>query len=146
MIFDNTLLLSDQQAVVADAASTNTIDLLATGAPFGGSPIVKDVGRSVNVPLAILVTEAFNNLTSLQIQVQTSPDNTTWTTIETGMVVPLASLISGYSFKVINELPEGTNVRYVRLFYDITGTAPSTGKITAGVVTARQTNYSYGGR
>lgn len=146
MIFDNTLLLSDQQAITADAASTNTIDLLATGSPFGGSPIVKDVGRSVNVPLAILVTEAFNNLTSIQVQVQTSPDNTTWTTIETGMVVPLASLTSGYSFKVIDELPEGTNVRYVRLFYDITGTAPSTGKITAGVVTARQTNYSYGGR
>jgi hypothetical protein len=28
----------------------------------------------------------------------------------------------------------------VRLYYDITGTAPTTGKITAGVVMARQTN------
>lgn len=147
MIFDNTLLLSDQQAVTADAASTNTIDLIATGTPFGStSAINKDVGRSANVPLAILVTEAFNNLTSLQVQVQTSPDNSTWTTIESGMVVPLASLTSGYAFKVIDELPEGTNVRYVRLFYDITGTAPTTGKITAGVVMGRQTNYSYGGR
>jgi hypothetical protein len=146
MIFDNTLLLSDQQAITADAASTNTIDLQGTGSPFGGSAIVKDVGRSTRVPLAILVTETFNNLTSLQVQVQTSPDNTTWTTIESGMTVPLASLTSGYPFKVIDELPEGTNVRYVRLFYDITGTAPSTGKITAGVVMARQTNYTYGGR
>jgi len=146
MIFDNTLLLSDQQAITADAASTNTIDLIATGSPFGGSPIVKDVGRSVRVPLAILVTEAFNNITSLQVQVQTSPDNATWTTIESGTQIPLSVLASGHQVKVIDELPEGTNVRYVRLFYDITGTAPTTGKITAGVVTARQTNYSYGGR
>jgi len=146
MIFDNTLLLSDQQAITADAASTNTIDLIATGSPFGGAPIVKDVGRTANVPLAIVVTEAFNNLTSLQVQVQTSPDNSTWTTIVSGMSVPLGTLTSGYSFKVIDSLPEGTSARYVRLYYDITGTAPTTGKITAGVVAARQSNYSYGGR
>lgn len=146
MIFDNTLLLSDQQAITADAASTNTIDLLATGSPFGGSPINKDVGRSVHVPLAILVTEAFNNLTSLQVQVQTSPDNATWTTIESGTQIPLSVLTSGHQVRVIDSLPEGTNARYVRLFYDVTGTAPSTGKITAGIVAARQTNYSYGGR
>lgn len=146
MIFDNTLLLSDQQLVTADAPSTNTIDLIATGSPLGGSPISKDVGRSAKVPLAILVTETFNNLTSLQVQVQTSPDNSTWTTIESGMTVPVASLTGGYAFRVIDSLPEGTNARYVRLFYDITGTAPTTGKITAGVVAGRQTNWTYGGR
>lgn len=146
MIFDNTLLLSDQQAVTADAPSTNTIDLIATGSPLGGSPIVKDVGRGSHVPLAILVTEAFNNVTSLQVQVQTSPDNVTWTTIESGAQIPLAALTSGHQVRVIDSLPEGTNTRYVRLFYDITGTAPTTGKITAGVVAGRQTNYSYGGR
>ncbi|KQM18385.1 Bbp16 family capsid cement protein [Novosphingobium sp. Leaf2] len=146
MIFDNTLLLSDNQAITADAASTNTIDLIATGSPLGGSPIQKDVGRASCVPLAILVTEAFNNITSLQVQVQTSADNATWETIESGRQIPLATLVAGHQVKVIDELPEGTNVRYVRLFYDITGTAPTTGKITAGLVMARQTNYSYGGR
>jgi len=146
MIFDNTLLLSDQQAITADTASTNTIDLQGTGSPFGGSAIVKDVGRSARVPLSILVTEAFNNVTSLQVQVQISPDNATWETIESGRQIPLSALVSGHQVKVIDSLPEGTNARYVRLFYDITGTAPTTGKITAGVVMARQTNYTYGGR
>lgn len=147
MIFDKTLMLSDEQAVTADAPSTNVIDLIAPGTPFGSTqPINKDVGRAVRVPLAIVVGETFNNATSLAVQVQTSPDNATWNTILTAQTVPLADLKAGYSFKVIDELPEGTNGRYVRLFYDVTGTAPTTGKITAGVVMARQTNYSYGGR
>ena len=146
MIFDKTLMLSDAQLVTADAPSSNVIDLLATGSPFGGSPINKDVGRSVSVPLTILINETFNNATSLSVQVQTSPDNTTWTTTLTGRTVPLAELRAGYQFTVIDELPEGTNAQYVRLFYDITGTAPTTGKVTAGVVAGRQTNWSYGGR
>lgn len=147
MIFDNTLLLSDKQAITADAASTNTIDLRATGTPFGDSAaIVRDLGRSANVPLSVSVNETFNNLTSLAVQVQTSPDNMVWTTILTGPTVSLAKLVAGYQFKVLDELPEGTDARYVRLFYDITGAAPSTGKITAGVVAGRQTNFSYGGR
>jgi hypothetical protein len=38
------------------------------------------------------------------------------------------------------EIPEGTAGRYTRLNYTVTGTAPSTGKIFAGVVAARQSN------
>ena len=30
--------------------------------------------------------------------------------------------------------------QYLRLFYDVTGTAPTTGKILAGIVMARQSN------
>lgn len=146
MIFDKTLMFSDAQVITADAPSDNTIDLLATGSPYGGSPINKDVGRSVHVPVSITINEAFNNVTSLQVQVQTSPDNTTWTTIESGIVIPLSVLVAGHQVKVIDSLPEGTNARYVRLFYDITGTAPTTGKVTAGVVMSRQTNFTYGGR
>lgn len=146
MIFDNSLLLSDQQAITADAASTNVIDLGATGTPYGASSaLVRDIGRGECVDLSVTVTATFNNLTSLQVQVQTSPDNSTWTTIESGAVVPLASLVAGYQFKVPSEFPEGTNARYVRLYYDVTGTAPTTGKVTAGVVASRQTNNTYGG-
>lgn len=145
MIYDNTLLLSDQQAITATAASTNTIDLGATGTPFGGSAIVRDIGRGGQIPLAVNVVQTFNNLTSLQVSVQTSPDASTWTTIDSGRTVPLAELTAGFQFRVPADLPEGTNARYVRLNYTVTGTAPTTGKITAGVVAARQTNYTYGG-
>lgn len=146
MIFDMTLLLSDGQAVTADAASTNVIDLGTTRTPYGASqPLGRDVGIGAKVPLSCSVTETFNNLTSLQVQVQTSPDNVTWTTIEGGAVVPAASLVAGYQFDVPYRIPEGVKARYFRTFYDVTGTAPTTGKITAGAVMARQTNKTYGG-
>jgi len=146
MIYDNSLLLSDGQAITADAASTNVIDLGATGTPYGGSALTRDIGIGEEcVYLSVRVTETFNNLTSLVVQVQTSPDNSSWTTIQGGATVAAASLVAGYQFETPYEFPEGTKARYVRLYYDITGTAPSTGKITAGVVMARQTNKTIGG-
>ena len=148
MIFDKSLLLSDDQAITADAPSTNVIDLGAAGTPYGSTvALTRDIGigEGSEVPLHVSVTETFNNLTSLQVQVQTSPDNATWTTIQGGKVVPAADLVAGYQFAVPAEFPEGTDDRYVRLNYDIVGTAPTTGKLTAGPVMARQTNKSYGG-
>lgn len=147
MIQDNSLLLSDAQAITADAASTNVIDLGATGTPFGSSvALTRDIGIGEEcVDLSVRVVETFNNLTSLQVQVQTSPDNVTWTAIDSGRVVPLAELVAGHQFSVPSEFPEGTKARYVRLFYDITGTAPTTGKISASVVASRQTNKTIGG-
>ncbi|NOW44159.1 hypothetical protein FHW96_000286 [Novosphingobium sp. SG751A] len=144
MIWDNTLIFSTNQAVTADAASTNVLDLGKTGAPFGGSAIVRDLGVGNEVPISVLVTETFNNLTSMNVKVDRSPDNATWTTVYQSGEVPLANLVAGYQFKCPAELDLGVNARYVRLYYDITGTAPTTGKITAGVVAARQTNSAMG--
>lgn len=135
MIFDMQTLLSDAQAIVASAASTNTIDLgpIATG-------IVRDIGKGKPIPLRIQVVEAFNNLTSLTVALQTD-DNTGFASAKTvwSQVVVLADLIAG---KVIvpEWIPRGTDERYMRLNYTVTGTAPTTGKITAGVVMGAQSN------
>ncbi|MFC0683045.1 Bbp16 family capsid cement protein [Novosphingobium clariflavum] len=147
MIFDKTLLLSDGQAITATAPSTNVIDLGATGTPFGSSvALTRDIGIGEEcVDISVSVTQAFNNLTSLQVTVQTSPDNATWTDVLSGRAVPLASLVAGYQFFVPAEFPEGTRARYVRLNYTVVGTAPTTGAITAGVVASRQTNRTIGG-
>nr|WP_292131445.1 hypothetical protein [Mesorhizobium sp.] len=128
-------LLSDAQAITATAASTNTIDLgpIATG-------IVRDIGKGKPIPLRIQVVEAFNNLTSLTVALQTD-DNTGFASAKTvwSQVVVLADLIAG---KVIvpEWIPRGTDERYMRLNYTVTGTAPTTGKITAGVVMGAQSN------
>ncbi|TIR84193.1 MAG: hypothetical protein E5X04_01980, partial [Mesorhizobium sp.] len=119
----------------ATAASTNTIDLgpIATG-------IVRDIGKGKPIPLRIQVVEAFNNLTSLTVALQTD-DNTGFASAKTvwSQVVVLADLIAG---KVIvpEWIPRGTDERYMRLNYTVTGTAPTTGKITAGVVMGAQSN------
>lgn len=132
MIFDQQTLLSDNQAITADAASTNVIDL-------GG--IVRDIGKGNPIPLRIQVTENFNNLTSMTFALQVD-DNEAFSSPKTVWVsgsILLAQLRAG--FVVIPEyIPRGTDERYMRLYYDITGTAPGTGRITAGVVMGAQSN------
>lgn len=135
MIFDKQTLLSDAQAITATAASTNVIDLgpIKTG-------IVRDIGKGKQIPLLVQVVEAFNSLTSLTVALQvddadTFPSaKTVWST-----VVLLADLIAG---KVVipEYVPRGTNERYLRLNYTVTGTAPTLGKITAGVTMGNQSN------
>lgn len=143
MIVDNTLVLSDSQAITADAGSTNIIDLGAAGtAPGHAAALARDIGKGTEIPIWISVTEAFNNLTSLAILLQVDDDVAfgSPTTIAQSAAIPLASLVLGYKFVWPSELPEGTAERYLRLFYDITGVAPTTGKIFAGIVAGRPTN------
>ncbi|WP_333883818.1 Bbp16 family capsid cement protein [Sphingobium yanoikuyae] len=145
MIFDNTLLFSDGQAIVADAASTNVVDLGATGTPYGDTrALVRDIGKGCpKVPIWISVTEAFNNLTTLEILLQTD-DNSAFAspkTVSRSGAIALADLVVGKPIDYPDYVPQGTNERYFRLFFDITGAAPTTGKITAGVVADRQTNF-----
>lgn len=75
MIFDATLLFSDAQAITADAASTNYIDLGATGVPFGGVALARDIGPGTPIPISVTVGAAFNTLTSLDIYLEVD-DNT----------------------------------------------------------------------
>ena len=130
MILDNQTLLSNAQAITADAGSTNQIDLSPRA-----SGIVRDIGPGKPIPLLVQVVEAFNNLTSIVVSIQTDEDSAfgSPTTVASTGAIPLASLVAGYQFN-LDYIPRDTQERYMRLYYDITGTAPTTGKITAGVV------------
>lgn len=129
MLFDAKLLMSNAQAITASAVSTDTIDRGDT----------KDVGRAGDIPLVIQVVEAFNTLTSLTIELQ-ADDNFGFNSPRSLylVVVPLADLKLGYQTPVIT-LPQKTE-RYLRINYTVTGTVPTLGKVTAGVVAGVQTN------
>ncbi len=129
MLLDQQALFSAAQAITATAASTNVID---TGSN-------KDVGKYGDIPLLIQVVEGFNNLTSLTVTVQTD-DNSAFSSAADvlSMTSPLASLVLGYKSPVIT-LPMKME-RYIRLNYTVTGTAPTTGKVTAGITGGVQTN------
>ncbi|MGX2109045.1 Bbp16 family capsid cement protein [Klebsiella pneumoniae] len=129
MLLDKQALFSAAQAITATAASTNVID---TGSN-------KDVGKYGDIPLLIQVVEGFNNLTSLTVTVQTD-DNSAFSSAADvlSMTIPLASLVLGYKSPVIT-LPMKME-RYIRLNYTVTGTAPTTGKVTAGITGGVQTN------
>ena len=129
MLLDQQALFSAAQAITATAASTNVID---TGSN-------KDVGKYGDIPLLIQVVEGFNNLTSLTVTVQTD-DNSAFSSAADvlSMTIPLASLVLGYKSPVIT-LPMKME-RYIRLNYTVNGTAPTTGKVTAGITGGVQTN------
>lgn len=135
MIFDTQSLLSNAQAITATAASTNILDL----SPIAGG-VVRDAGQGKPVPLRLQVVEDFNNLTTLTIALQTddapafASPKVVWS-----QAVPVAELKAG---KVVlpDFLPRGTAERYVRLNYTVTGTAPTTGRITAGVTMGNPSN------
>jgi len=141
MIFDETLLFSNAQAITADAASTNIVDLLATGTAYGhAAPLSKDIGKGNSIPLLVQVVETFNELTSMRVVVQVD-DNSGFASpksvLETTLVA--ADLVAGRTFP-FTVVPPGTNERYLRIYYDITGTAPTAGRVTAGIVHGVQTN------
>ncbi|HGV3510059.1 TPA: Bbp16 family capsid cement protein [Raoultella ornithinolytica] len=129
MLLDQQALFSAAQAITATAASTNVID---TGSN-------KDIGKYGDIPLLIQVVEAFNNLTSLTVTVQTD-DNSAFSSAADvlTMTIPLASLVLGYKSPVITLSMKME--RYIRLNYTVTGTAPTTGKVTAGITGGVQTN------
>lgn len=139
MIIDANNVLSDGQAVTATAPSTNVIDLGAPGTPFGAPAAVEqDIGKANEIPLAFICQQAFNNLTSLQVDLQVSSDNATFVTVASRLYL-LAELVVG-SLNFPAEISVGTNKRYLRLNYTVTGTAPTTGKFFAAIVADRQSN------
>jgi hypothetical protein len=83
------------------------------------------------------VTEAFNNLTSILFEVITSASADLSTpTIRSMVSVALANLTVGSQYTVvIPPLVGSVGQRYLGAYYDVTGTNPSTGKVTADIVT-----------
>lgn len=134
-IFDQTLLMSDQQAITGTANSTNYIDLGTPGTPYGGAAAFnRDIGKGTRIPLLVQVTEDFNTLTSLDIILQTDDDSAFGSakTVFSKNVV-LADLLAGYQVP-FDYVPKTVDERYFRMRYVVNGSNPSTGKITAGIV------------
>ncbi|MGO4193825.1 Bbp16 family capsid cement protein [Rhizobium sp. YAF28] len=127
MIFDRQTLLSDAQVITATGPSTNVINLgpIKTG-------LTRDIGKGEPIPFLMQVVEGFNNLTSLAVTIQTD-DNEAFASPKAVITttLTLADLKAG---KIIppSHIPRGTDELYLRLLYTVTGTAPTTGKITAG--------------
>lgn len=134
MLMSEEALYSDDQDFAGQAAgsvaSTNYID----------HGVAADLGPGTPAPITIQVTEVFDNLTSLQIDLEVD-DNTSFSSATTVMsaTVLLADLAAG---KLIPPfyVPHGMSERYSRLNYTVTGTAPTTGMITAGFSMGNQSN------
>lgn len=140
MIFSQNQIYSDKQLITADAASTNVLNHGANGTVYGASaPLPRDQGKGAKIPVLIQVTETFNNLTSLEIQFQVD-DNEAFASpkIVSRQVLTLAELKAGKQAS-IDTIPLGADEQFSRLYYDVTGTAPTTGRIMAVITMGNQT-------
>ena len=118
MILDADLVFSNKQAVTATAESTNTLDLGVAGDAFGQE-----------LTIHVVVDTAFATLTSLTVSLETSANNSTWTTVLSGPAIARASLTKGASVFCVR-VPQGLS-RYVRMKYTVGGSNATAGKVTA---------------
>lgn len=136
MLFDLESMFSDAQAITATAVSTNTLDFGAVDTPkHAAGPITRDVGRGRPIPVVVQVVQTFNTLTSLRIDLEVSDaaDFGSGVVVVSSITVPLARLTAGERVAPFY-LPEGMNKRYARLNYVVSGTNPTQGRVTAGLV------------
>lgn len=119
MLLDNTLVLSEKQAVTASAASTNYIDQAAAGDAYGA------------LWLVVKVDTTFATLTSLTIGIQTADASTfsSPVTLASSGAVAAASLTAD-SIVCCMRLPVGCK-RYVRVYYTVGGSNATAGKVNA---------------
>lgn len=141
MILSAQQLFSDNQAITASTDSTNVIDLGAADTPYGGAAALNDdIGKGVKIPLLVTITEAFNNLTTLEIKLSTGATTALGTTIAS-QTIALADLVVGKQIN-LDFLPNGIVDRYLGMEYVVVGTAPTAGKVTAGITMGNQTNIT----
>ncbi len=129
MLIDKETLFSNRQAITGSGPSQNDIDL----------GTARDIGSGTPVALLIQVTEAFNNLTSLEATLEID-DNETFASsraVATTGPVPVTDLTVGAELP-IDYLPRGTDGRYMRLVYTVVGAAPTAGSLIAGAVAGHQ--------
>ncbi len=123
MIIDKELIFSDDQAITGDAASSVVVDSVKAGGPYKGLWFFVKTGSAAD----------FDNLTSLNIKLQTSDDNFASDTTELFSVsVALADLTKD-SVVVKAQVPLGVK-QYLRAYYDVVGTNPTAGSVYAALV------------
>lgn len=142
-ILDANALFSDSQDLAKAAGSylsDKSYDCSLPGSDVQGNTAPHDPGQTT-VGIVARVVEAFATGTSVQAQLVSADDaalTSNLTVLQETDVIPTASLVLGYRFK-ITALPPGISKRYIGLRYVLAGaSAFTTGKVTAGIVVTPQ--------
>lgn len=137
MYIDGLLQFSSAQALTTTAVSTNVIDLL--------NPRDMGLGEDPTLDVVAQVGATFTGGTSIQVVLQGSVDNSTFTDMVSGPVVAVANAVQGAqlaNFPMPTLAPGQALPRYLRLNYVIVGTMGA-GNVTSMIVLDRQANRTY---
>lgn len=113
------------QAITADAATTNVMDL--------GAANLNIAGGKKGIYLVAIVTETFTNLTSLEILLQTDTDSTFATALKEveKREFALATLVAG-TILINQRLNVALYQRWMRGYFNVVGSTPDAGEIIMG--------------
>jgi hypothetical protein len=139
MITDKLNTFSAAQAVTATAASADVLDL----GPLTHGNTRRDIGAGEPIHLVVtaLTTATATGAATVNFQLQTSDDNSTWGTLYDSGAVGLTDLAAGKQ-PVAVAVPRGVR-RYLRVNY-VVGTGPLTaGSFFAGLVKDAQDTAYY---
>lgn len=140
MIFSKEQRFSEGQNLTSTGASTNLIDLGATGTVLGApGALVRDIGKGKRIDIVVQLAAASAG-TSPTLDVTLEMDDNVG--FASATVVATAEQIAGGADgdRVnLSWIPEGTNERYIRLNYTLGGTSPDY-TLDSGIVLADQTN------
>jgi len=119
MILDAQLLLSDAQAITADAGSTNVVDLIASAPNLGdGEPLA--IVMTVDVAADGTTTD---ETYSFVIQTDDNAAFSSAATVSTRAIT--YGNLTQYSTHIFMIPPGQALERYLRLYYDVGGTTPT---------------------
>lgn len=142
MLLDDSLIFSDKQAVVASAASTVALPLGTTaaqgdsggGAGAVGGAAAADVARGEPVQAFAKTGAAFNNLTSLDVEIQGCDDAAGTNPVSILKKTFLLAALGANKYLPLGSLAAGVKKKYLRAYYTVVGAAPTQGTITCGLV------------
>ena len=142
MILDAQLMFATAQAITGDAVSENTIDMGAYGATN-----FRDLGGGAPIRVFMNVTVAFNNLTTLDLELITDADpalgSPTVVAILKRIVLADLTIDTLHDLGSLPGLISQTvaSERYLGLNFQVNGTNPSTGTVSAGLISDFQSSH-----
>lgn len=145
MITSAELTFSSAQVLSATGASTNLVDLGATGTVLGGpAALVRDIGKGRPIEIVVSLAAAATGTTptlDVALQMDTTSAFSSATTVASAP--QKAGGAAGDRISLF-WIPEGTSERFIRLNYTLGGTTPGY-TIDAYIVMGDQTNDAGGG-
>lgn len=137
MIIDAQLLFAQAQAVTASAPSTNVVDL--------GSNREVGVSAGMQTVINVVASAAAAGAATVQVQLQAATDSGFSAPINLAQtdVIPVASLVAGYSAYLPTPVTVGVNYRYLRIYFNVASGPLTAGSFTAEMVYGVQANRPY---